>query len=182
MWMTILIVAVALILALLLMISMQPSDFRVTRSSIIKAPPAVVFGLVNDFHVWEAWSPWAKLDPNAKNAFEGSASGKGAIFSWAGNKQVGEGRMTIIDSQPPELIRIRLEFLKPFNCTNTAEFTFKPEGGGTHVTWSMFGRNKLIGKIFGLFMNMDKMVGKDFEKGLASIKATAESQRGIANA
>jgi len=171
---TVLIVVAVLILIFVVLVAMQPNEFRVTRSTSIAAPPPVVFGLVNDFHEWDAWSPWAKMDPNATNTFEDSAAGQGAIFAWSGNKKVGEGRMTILESRPHELIRIKLEFFKPFKCSNTAEFTFEPEAGGTHVTWSMFGKNLLMGKIFGLFMNMDKMVGKDFEKGLAAIKSTAE--------
>ena len=164
-----------LIVSLLIFIATRPDDFRVTRSTTITAPPAAVFAQVNDFHNWDAWSPWAKLDPACKNSFDGPAAGQGAIFSWDGNKKVGAGRMTVTESQPPELIRIHLEFLRPFKANNTTEFTFKAQGDQTAVTWSMFGKNNFISKAFGLFMDCDKMVGKDFEKGLASLKSIAES-------
>jgi len=130
---------------------------------------------VNDFHNWEAWSPWAKLDPAAKATFEGPSTGTGAIFKWVGNKEVGEGSMTITESRPSDLIRIKLEFLRPFEATNSAEFTFKPEGNRTAVTWSMEGKNNFIAKAVCLFMNMDKMVGGQFEQGLAQMKAVVEA-------
>ncbi len=130
---------------------------------------------MNDFHNWEAWSPWAKLDPAAKATFEGPSTGTGAIFKWAGNKEVGEGSMTITESRPSDLIRIKLEFLRPFEATNSAEFTFKPEGNRTGVTWSMEGKNNFIAKAVCLFMNMDKMVGGQFEQGLAQMKAVVEA-------
>ena len=130
---------------------------------------------MNDFHNWEAWSPWAKLDPAAKATFEGPSTGTGAIFKWVGNKEVGEGSMTITESRPSDLIRIKLEFLRPFEATNSAEFTFKPEGNRTAVTWSMEGKNNFIAKAVCLFMNMDKMVGGQFEQGLAQMKAVVEA-------
>jgi hypothetical protein len=155
----------------------RPDEFQVTRSTTIAAPPAVVFAQVNDFHNWEAWSPWAKLDPACRNTFDGASAGKGAIFAWDGNKKVGAGRMTITDSQSPELIRIHLEFLRPFKATNTTEFAFQAQGGQTLITWTMFGKNNLMSKVFGLFVDCDKMVGKDFEKGLASLKSIAEASK-----
>ena len=145
------------------------------RSATISAPAPAVFAQVNDFHNWEAWSPWAKLDPAAKATFEGPSTGTGAIFKWAGNKEVGEGSMTITESRPSDLIRIKLEFLRPFEATNSAEFTFKPEGNRTAVTWSMEGKNNFIAKAVCLFMNMDKMVGGQFEQGLAQMKAVVEA-------
>ena len=157
-----------------IIIAGRPDEFVVSRSTIISAPPEKVFPHVNDLHAWEAWSPWAKMDTNAKNAYEGAASGVGAAMSWDGNKKVGAGRMTIIESAPSGLIRLKLEFLKPFRATNTAEFIFQPEGGQTIVTWSMSGRNNFFFKVFGLFMNCDQMIGKDFEKGLAAMKSVAE--------
>jgi hypothetical protein len=163
------------VVAFVVIVALQPSDFRIVRSATIAAPPAAVFAQVNDFHKWEAWSPWTKLDPAAKSSFEGPSAGTGAIFRWAGNEEVGEGSMMITESHPSELIRIELEFLKPFAATNTAEFTFKPEGKQTVVTWSMFGTNNFIAKAFCLFMNMDEMVGGQFEKGLASMKSVAEA-------
>ena len=164
-----------IVLLFIVVIAGQPKEFKVCRSTKISAPPETVFPHVNDFHQWEAWSPWAKLDPACKNTFEGAAAGTGAIFSWAGNKKVGEGRMTIMESRANDVIRINLEFFKPFKATNTAEFDFPPEGNQTVVTWSMFGKNNFMGKVFGLIVNCDKMVGRDFEKGLASSKALVET-------
>ncbi|SRR5260221_6308222 len=153
----------------------RPDEFVVSRSIKISAPPEKVFPHVNDLHKWEAWSPWAKLDRDAKNSFEGAASGVGAAMSWDGNKKVGAGKMTIVESRPSDLIRIKLEFLKPFKATNIAEFVFKPDGNQTAVTWSMTGKSNFFFKVFGLFMNCDDMVGKEFEKGLASMKSIAET-------
>ena len=121
-------VVVLVVAVLAVIVAMRPSEFRIERSATIAAPASAVFAQVNDFHNWEPWSPWAKLDPSAKSSFEGAAAGKGAEFAWAGNRKVGEGRMTITESRPSELVRIKLEFLKPFAATNTAEFTFEPEG------------------------------------------------------
>ena len=166
----VLVVAVVAILA-----AFQPSEFRVTRTTTMAAPPAAVFAQVNDFHNWEAWSPWAKLDPAAKNSFEGAPAGTGAAFAWSGNGKVGEGRMTIVESRPSELVRIKLEFVRPFAATNTAEFAFKPEGGRTAVTWSMYGHNNFVAKAICLFVNMDKTLGGEFEKGLASMRSVAEA-------
>jgi len=171
----ILIGLVAIVALFAVIVALQPSDFRVTRSAAVTAPPATVFAQVNDFHKWEAWSPWAKLDPAAKNSFEGPAEGTGATFRWSGNNDVGEGSMTITESRPSELIRIRIGFLKPFEAANTAEFTFKPVGEQTLVTWSMYGTNNFIAKAFCLFNNMDKMLGGEFEKGLAQMKLAAEA-------
>ena len=171
----VLIVLVVIIAALAVIIAMQPADFRVSRSMTIAAPAATVFEQVNDFHKWDGWSPWAKLDPNMKQSHDGAPAGVGASYSWSGNDQVGEGRMTLTESRPSEMIRIKLEFLKPFAATNTAEFSFKPDGNQTTVTWSMFGTNNFMAKAFGLFMNMDQLVGGDFEKGLAQLKAVAET-------
>lgn len=158
-----------------LIVGLQPPEFHVARSATIAAPPAEVFAQVNDFHNWEEWSPWAKLDPTAKTTFEGPRAGTGAVYTWSGNDQVGEGRMTVTDSRPHELIRIKLDFIRPFASTCTTEYTFKSEGKSTVVTWSMFGANDLVGKVFCLFCNMDKMVGGDFEKGLAQMNAVAEA-------
>src|SRR5262245_66074886 len=130
----------------LVVVAMQTAEFRVERSGTFAAPPADVFAQVNDFHNWDAWSPWAKIDPQAKNTFEGAPAGTGAIFSWDGNNKVGAGRMTMTESRPSELIRINLEFLRPFKATNTAEFTFKPDGNGTALTWAMFGKKNFMMK------------------------------------
>jgi len=171
----ILIALAVIVIAFLGFVAIQPSEFRVERTAAISAPPEAVFAQVNDFHNWEAWSPWAKLDPAARTTFEGPAAGTGAIFRWAGNHEIGEGSMTITDSRPSELIRIKLEFLKPMAATNTTEFTFKPEGDQTVVTWSMSGRHNFMGKAVCLFMNMDKMVGGMYEKGLARMKSLLEA-------
>lgn len=168
-------IAIAVIVVLfLVLVAMQPSDFCVARSATIAAPAPAVFAQVNELRKWEAWSPWAKRDPAMKQTYEGAPAGSGAVTAWAGNKDVGEGRMTITESRPSELIRIKLEFFKPFTATNTAEFTFRPEGSQTVVTWSMSGQNNFIAKAMHLFMNMDKMVGKDFESGLANMKTVTE--------
>jgi len=164
-----------LVVVFIIVVATRPADFRVTRAAAISAPTAVVFGQVNDLHKWEAWNPWGKLDPACKMTYEGPAAGTGAGYTWAGNNKVGEGRMTITESRPNELIRFNLEFLKPFKANNTAEFTFKPEGTQTTVTWSMAGNRNFMFKAVGLFMDCDKMVGGDFEKGLADLKAVAEA-------
>jgi uncharacterized protein YndB with AHSA1/START domain len=164
----------SLVVILVIIIALQPKDFTVTRSATVAAPPERVFAQVNDFRAWEAWSPWAKMDPAAKNEFGGPPAGEGSTFAWSGNDQVGEGKMTIVESKPAERVGIRLDFVKPFACTNQTLFTFKPEGAGTAVTWSMSGEKNFFAKAFGLFMDMDEMVGSDFEKGLASMKAAAE--------
>ncbi len=171
---TILIVVAVLILLFLVIVAIQPSDFRITRTINIAAPADVVFEQVNDLHKMDAWSPWLEPDPSVKKTYEGPSSGEGAVFAWAGNNQVGEGRMTITESHPYDLVRIRLDFIKPFATTNTAEFTFEPEGDHTIVTWSMFGKQPFMGKAISLFMDMDKMIGDNFEKGLANMKNIAE--------
>jgi Polyketide cyclase / dehydrase and lipid transport len=173
----ILIALAVIVLVLVVIIALQPSDFRVARSTTVSAPPPAVFAQVNDFHKWEAWNPWGKIDPAMKQAYDGAPAGTAAIYKWAGNNEVGEGCMTIIESRPSELIRIKLEFVKPFAATNTAEFTFKPEGNQTAVTWSMFGEKNFMAKAVHLFMNMDKMIGGQFEKGLASMKSIVEGAR-----
>ena len=157
------------------MLAGRPDEFKVVRSTTIAAPAAAVFEQVNDFHKWDAWSPWAKLDPACKNTFEGAPLGSGAIFAWDGNRKVGAGRMTITESQSPESIRINLEFLRPFKTSNITEFSFKAQGGQTLVAWTMTGKSNFMCKVFGLFMDGDAMVGKDFEKGLAQMKAIVEA-------
>jgi uncharacterized protein YndB with AHSA1/START domain len=173
----ILIALAAIVILFLIIVALQPADYRVIRSGTVSAPPAEAFAQVNDFHKWEAWSPWAKLDPAAKNTFDGPPAGTGAGFAWEGNKKVGAGHMTITDSHPNDLIRIKLDFIRPFPSTALTEFTFKPEANGTLVTWSMAGTKNFISKAFCLFMNMDKMVGGDFERGLASLKSVTESHK-----
>lgn len=171
-------IAVAIVVGLFLIyVALQPSNFTIQRSAVFSASPPAAFAQVNDFHKWEAWSPWAKMDPACRNEFSGEPAGNGAKFSWSGNKKVGEGRMTIVESKPYELIRIQLDFLKPFRATNMAEFTFEPRGEQTAVNWSMTGSRNFFFKAMCMFMNMDKIVGGEFEKGLADMKALAEVPR-----
>jgi uncharacterized protein YndB with AHSA1/START domain len=150
-------------------VATRPSAFTIVRSATLAASPAAVFAQVASFKNWEPWSPWAKLDPNMKQTYEGPAAGPGAIYTWSGNGDVGAGRMTVLDVKPNESIRIKLEFLEPFAATNTTEFMFKPEGDKTAVTWSMSGENGFMAKAMGVFMNMDKMIGDDFVKGLTQL-------------
>src|SRR5258706_8883151 len=143
-------VLAVVMIVFLSLVAMQPADFRITRSATITAPADVVFAQVNDFHKWGAWSPWEKLDPAMKKTHEGASSGTGAIYSWSGNDKVGEGRMMLTESHPSDLIRIKLEFLKPFKATNATEFTFKAEGNQTAVTWTMTGQKNFLSKAFCL--------------------------------
>jgi uncharacterized protein YndB with AHSA1/START domain len=167
-------VVVALLVVLGIFVALQPSTFRVERSAVMAAPPEAVFAEVNDLHRWEKWSPWQKLDPNARMTYEGPPAGVGAVCRWAGNSDVGEGSMTIVESKPHELIRVRLDFVKPFEDTATVEFAFQPEGAKTRVTWSMHGDNHFIGKAMCLFMNLDRMIGDKYEEGLANLKTIVE--------
>jgi hypothetical protein len=172
----IILIAIAVIMVVfLIIVAMQPAQYRVARSAIVAAPAQAVFAQVNDFHKWDAWNPWGKIDPAMKHSYEGAPAGTGAIYTWVGNKEVGEGRMTIIESRPSDLIRIKMEFFKPFAGNSSAEFTFKPEGNQTAVTWSMTGENNFMAKAIHLFINMDKMIGGQFEKGLAQIKSLVEA-------
>jgi hypothetical protein len=167
---------VVVIGALAAFVATRPSEFAVTRSATFAAPAATVFAQVNELKKWEAWSPWAKKDPQSKSTYAGPAAGKDASMTWAGNKDVGEGRMTIVESKANELVRFKLEFFKPFEATNEAQFTFKGEGDRTALTWTMTGRNNFIGKAMCLFFDMDKMVGGDFESGLQAIKGIVEKK------
>jgi len=156
-------------------VTARPSHYRVTRTVTMAAPASTVFAEVNDFHRWGAWNPWAKLDPAMKQSFEGAPAGPGAIYTWAGNREVGQGRMTVTESRPSELVRINLEFLKPFAATSTAEFTFRPNGDRTAVTWSMVGQANFVAKIIHLFVDMDRMIGGNFERGLTDLKLIVEA-------
>jgi hypothetical protein len=169
------VVIVLVVVIFCALVAMQPTHYHIERSAMMNAPAATVFNQVNDFHKWDAWSPWAKLDPNMKTSYEGARSGTGAVYAWTGNDQVGQGRMTITDSKPGELVKIKLEFIKPWTATNATNFMFTPQGNQTAVKWTMDGDNTFLGKAFGLFMNMDKMVGGDFEKGLAQMKTITEA-------
>ena len=171
----------ALILIFVAVVAIQPSDFRVERTAKIAAPQADLFAQVNDFHKWEAWSPWAKLDPAAKVTFEGPEAGQGAVMNWAGNDKVGEGKVTIVESRSSDLVKIKVDFVKPFEGTSTSEFGFKPEGDQTTVTWAMSGHHNFMEKAFCLVMNGTKMIGDDLEKGLAQLKSVAEGAKAASN-
>lgn len=175
--MSLLIFVVLLLAGLAVFIASRPAEFRIERSLLIQAAPDRVFAWVNDFHRWHQWSPWAKRDPAMQVSYEGPESGLGAIYRWLGNREVGEGSCRISASQPGALVRMDLQFIKPFQANNIAEFRFQPEAAGTRVSWSMSGSNHFVGKAMGLLCNMDKMVGKDFDQGLASLKALAEGEK-----
>ena len=166
---------VAVIAIFLAVAAMQPADFRISRSATIAAPSSALFEQINDLHKFQDWNPWAKIDPNAKMTYAGPPFGVGSAYSWSGNDEVGEGTMTITESRPGELVRARMDFNKPMQATNIAEFTFKPEGGKTLMTWSMSGSNGLVAKAFGLLVNCYKLVGSEFEKGLAKLKSITET-------
>ena len=166
---------VAVVALILIVAAFQPGEFQVTRSATIAASPAALFEQVNDHRKFAAWNPWGKIDPNVKNTFTGPATGVGSVFSWQGNRDVGAGSSTIIESKPGELVRLRMEWKEPMEGTSTVDFTFKPLGDKTVMTWHMYGPNTYVGKVMCLFMSMDKMVGGQFEKGLAELKALVES-------
>jgi hypothetical protein len=165
-----------IVLILIIVVAGQPNEFVVSRRIKIQAPAEQIFPLVNELRNWEPWNPWGKLDPNCKMAYDGPPAGVGASYSWSGNNKVGAGRNTITESKANESVRLRLEFLKPMTATNTAEFTFRPDGGYTIVSWAMSGKNSFPGKLFGLILNCDKMCGNQFEKGLAQIKSLVEAR------
>lgn len=167
-------VVALLIGGLAVLIAMRPDEFQLVRSATVSAPPEKVFALINDFNQWDGWSPWAKLDPAMKKTIGSISAGDGATYEWVGNSDVGKGKMTITGSQPHERVVIRLEFQEPMAATNITEFRLKPEGSGTKVEWSMKGTNNYMAKAFDFFMDMEKMVGADFEKGLRQMKAIAE--------
>ena len=163
------------IAAVLILAAKKPDIFSVRREIDIKAPPEAIFPLISDFHRWGAWSPWENKDPAMRRSFSGAASGEGAVYGWEGNRNVGSGRMEIMDTVVPTKIVIKLDFIKPFEGHNTAEFTMLPRGDATHVSWLMTGASPFIGKIMHVFINMDAMVGKDFAIGLANLKRLTEN-------
>ncbi len=171
------IVAVVLVLAIaivLILAATKPDTFGVQRAALVKATPEKIFPLISDFHQWGSWSPYEHKDPAMKRAFSGAASGKGAVYAWDGNKNIGSGRMEILDASAPSKIVIKLDFFTPLEGHNTAEFTMLPQGDATKLTWLMHGPAPFIGKIMHVFINMDRMIGKDFEIGLANLKALTE--------
>jgi hypothetical protein len=167
------IVIVLLIAALLAYAATRPDSFRVQRSTSIKAPPQKIAAMIDDFHNWGTWSPWEKLDPAMKKTYSGAADGKGAVYEWTGNSKVGAGRMEILDATPAKTT-IKLDFLKPFEAHNIADFALEPADDSTNVTWAMHGSSPFLMKVMGIFFNMDKAIGKDFETGLANLKTAAE--------
>jgi uncharacterized protein YndB with AHSA1/START domain len=172
---------VVVVVVLAIVVATRPSTFHVERSIVITASPESVFAQVNDFHSWAAWSPWEKLDPKMEKTFSGPSAGAGATYAWnSENSKVGQGRMTIERSDLPSSVSVKLEFIKPFTATNTVTFTMIPVATQTRTTWAMDGHNGFLGKLFHLVMNMDKMVGGDFERGLAALKSVAEAVRGSA--
>jgi uncharacterized protein YndB with AHSA1/START domain len=170
----IVLVAVALIAGVLVLAATKPDTFRVQRAASIKAPSERIFPLINDFSRWGAWSPYEKKDPAMKRSFSSATAGKGAVYEWAGDKNVGKGRMEIAESSPPSRVVLKLDFAEPFEAHNVVEFTMIPKGDATEVSWQMRGRTPYLAKIAHVFFDMDAMVGKDFEAGLANLKALAE--------
>ena len=171
---TIALVVVLAIAGVLIFAATKPDVFRVQRATSVKAPPDKVFGFINDFKRWDGWSPWEKKDPAMKRSFGAATSGKGATYAWEGNKDVGQGSMEITQSVPSSRIALKLDFVKPFEGHNVVEFTLEPKGDATQVTWTMAGDTPYFAKIIHVFVNMDSMVGKDFEAGLANLKSIAE--------
>ena len=174
----IIVIAVLLALAILVVLvlaSRKPDTLRVQRAAAIHAPPEKLFALIADFHQWRTWSPYEDRDPNLQRSYSGAASGKGAVYAWEGDKNVGSGRMEILDAPAPRQVVIKLDFLKPFEAHNTAEFTLQPAGDTTTVTWLMHGPAPFMAKLMHVFINMDNMVGKDFATGLANLKRLTET-------
>ena len=170
----VLIVIVVLVAGVLGFAATKPDTFSVQRSTSIKAPPERIFAVLNDFHRWPDWSPWEKLDPAMKRTQSGAASGKGAIYEWDGNSKAGAGRMEIIESTPTSKLGIQLDFIKPFEGHNIAEFSLTPEADSTRVNWIMRGPTPFVSKVMQVFVSMDTLIGKDFEEGLANLKALTE--------
>ena len=168
------IVIAVLIAGVLIFAATKPDTFSIQRAASIKAPPEKVFALINDFKRWDAWSPWEKKDPAMKRTFGAVTSGKGATYAWDGNKDVGQGSMEIVESSAPGKVALKLDFVKPFEAHNLVTFTLEPKGDATNVTWAMEGPTPYFAKIIHVFLDMDSMVGKDFEAGLAGLKAIAE--------
>ncbi len=169
---TTLLIIAALIVAFLVYVMLRPNEFRIERSSTIeRKSPEEVFALLNDFRHWAKWSPWEAMDPNLQRTFSGENAGVGAVYAWKGNKKVGEGRMEITESKPAAFVRLKLDFIAPMKANNMTDFNVMAQGNGTRIIWSMYGPSPFMSKLFGSFVNIDKMVGKDFEKGLANIEA-----------
>lgn len=175
MFLTILLIVVALVAIMLGVAARKPDTFRTTRSIIIAADPGRIYAHLDDFHRWAAWSPWEKLDPALQRTFTGPVQGVGAMYAWEGNNKVGQGKMTVLEATAPTRLLIQLDFFKPFEAHNLAEFTLASRAGGTEVVWTMSGPNTFMSKVMRTLIDLDKMVGKDFEAGLANLKQLAES-------
>lgn len=173
---SIVVLLVVAIVILLVYASTKPEEFRYQRSISIKASPERIFPLISDFRSWAEWSPWEKVDPSMKKTYSGSANGVGTIYEWEGNKDIGKGRMEITEANSPSKIIIKLDFFAPFEAHNTAEFTLEKKGDTTQVTWVMFGKNVFLSKVMGIFLNMDEMIGKQFETGLDNLKRIGEGK------
>ncbi len=167
-------IVIVTIAGLLLFAATKPDSFRIERSANINASPEKIFALITDFHTWTQWSPWENIDPNLKRSYAGPASGNGAVYAWTGNNDIGAGRMEILNTTSPSNVVIQLDFFKPFKAHNTAEFNLKRNGSMTEVTWAMYGPSPYLSKIMSLFFSMDKMIGGNFETGLANLKTIAE--------
>ena len=167
-------IVVIVVAGVLIYAATRPDSFRVERTATIKAPPDKIYAEIANLRGWSAWSPYEKKDPGMKRVFSGAESGKGAVYAWDGNKDVGQGRMEIVEATPPSKIAIKLDFIKPFEGHNMAEFTLAPAGDSTTVTWAMYGPSPYVAKVMGTFFDLDKMIGDDFEAGLAALKTVAE--------
>jgi len=173
---TIAIAVVVILGGFLIYAATRPDTFRVERTATIKAPPERIFPLINDFQRWGAWSPFEKKDPAMKRTLSGAPSGSGAVYEWDGNKEIGQGRMEIVESVPPSRVTLKLDFTRPFKAHNIVDFTLEPRGDSTQVTWAIHGPSPFTSKVMGVVFNMDKMIGKDFEAGLAALKTVSEQQ------
>jgi Polyketide cyclase / dehydrase and lipid transport len=171
---TLALIVIAVVAVALLYAATRPDTFRVERSIRINATPDKIAPLVSDFHQWEKWSPWEKIDPSLTRTYSGAASGQGAVYAWAGNKDIGQGRMEVVEAASPAKVLIKLDFITPFEAHNLVEFTLTPEGNATVVTQAMYGPSPFVSKVMGLVFSMDKMVGGKYEEGLQSLKALAE--------
>ena len=167
---------VAVVGGFLIYAATRPDSFRVERTATINAPPERIFPLINDFQRWGAWSPFEKKDAGMKRTLSGVPSGKGAVYEWDGNKEIGQGRMEIVESVPPSRVTLTLDFTRPFEAHNIVDFTLEPRGNSTQVTWAIHGPSPFISKVMSIVLNMDKMIGKDFEAGLAALKTVSEQQ------
>ena len=171
-FLSVVVIALAIVLAIA---ASRPDRFRIERSAVIAASPESIFALLEDFHRWRAWSPYEERDPAMRRDYSGASRGEGAVYAWDGNRQIGTGRMEIVEAEPTSRIAIKLDFFKPFKASNTAEFTLEPINAGTRVTWAMHGHSPFMSRLMSLVIDMDRMVGKDFEMGLEKLKAAARS-------